>query len=993
MTRKALRFTAGTLMVALVAFAGIQIAQAQTIDFNVPAQSATTGIPEFARQAGIQILVSEPLVRGKRIATVTGSHSVEEALAILLKGTGLVATSRDGATYTVATSQAPSSLRNSTAQANALAASQSPSKNPQNATVPVSESKETEKPKLEEIVVTGSRLRVTATQGSQDVQVYTREQIDQSGQTAVSDFLNTLPGVAQMSSEAPGGTSWSSSVQLHGLPVGTTLVLVNGRRVGISAFQEVFNQENFVDLNSIPLAIVERIEVVSAGSSAVYGSDAIGGVVNIILKKSFEGFDIALKYGGASGTDDLNSSLAWGKHWESASITMIGSFQDRSELTGFDRALTANQDFTPYGGPDARTYNCNPGNVYSVVGNNLPGVGAPYAAVPAGFTGTPSQSEFASTAGQLNKCSFTPYSSLIPSTRRAGLLVLGSYDLASSAELFTEILYSHVDEINYTGPNSLYGVPGYQSFTVSPSNPYNPFGETVGISNLLTSLGRVREPLETNFLRPLLGIRGELFNKWKWEVAGWTAHDNSTGAYQNVANSADIQSALNSSNPATALNPFIDGPLGSPQLLRSFLYTINNTYDARTNAADAFINGPLLTLPSGDVQAVIGAEYDRDDLSYNDTFNAPPTASFHRSRYAAFSEARIPLLGKHTNGVDADTLAVTLAARYDDYSDFGSKATPQYGAEWRPTATLLIRGTYGRAFKAPTLDQLYSPTNTYQSVVNDPLNGNQTEGVTISYGGNPRLKPETGQSRTLGLVYSSKLIPDFRVTVTYWSIDENDSIQELDYQTIADNPNLFPGAVIRAPTCSSGPCPITLINDGFVNYGAISVRGFDYRLDYDIDTAVGVLAPSASVTQTYHYTAALTPDVAPTDRASIANDDGNWAPRWKGTVALNWKSGPYAASTDGRYVSHYQDYDPLPNGTALTLGNFWLCDVSFRYAIGSVLTPTNAFLKGSEFQVGAVNVFNTLPQFSNHFGGFNGFDPSEGDIRGRFAYLQLHTTF
>src|SRR5437773_411001 len=392
MTRTAYRSTtSGLILSVLLAFAGIQPARAQTKDFNVTAQSATTGIPEFARQAGIQILVSEPLVRGKRIAAVTGLHSVDDALAILLKGTGLVATSKDGATYTVA-AEAPAPIsRNSTGAAGALAASPASAQD-----VPAGESSstpsQTEKAKvfLEEVVVTGSRIPLTATEGSQDVKVYAREQIDQSGQTTVADFLNTLPDVSISTNENAFQTfEGSTTVQLHGLPLGTTLLLINGRRVQTSG--GTFG--TFFDLNNIPLVAVDRIEVVSEGSSAIYGSDAIAGVVNVILRKSFDGFEASGKYSFANGIPEWDSGLAWGAHWDKGSLSIVSSFQNRGELDGSGRAPTRNQDYRAFGGIDARSKNCNPGNVYTVDGSNLPGVGAPFAGVPAGFTGTPTQQE------------------------------------------------------------------------------------------------------------------------------------------------------------------------------------------------------------------------------------------------------------------------------------------------------------------------------------------------------------------------------------------------------------------------------------------------------------------------------------------------------------------------------------------------------------------------------------------------------------------------
>jgi len=170
---------------------------------------------------------------------------------------------------------------------------------------------------LEEVVVTGSRIPTHVNEGAQEVKIYTREKIEQSGRSTVADFLNTLPAASVSITESSIGTQPNygvTTVQLHGLPVGTTLVLINGRRLETSGSSQA-GTAAFFDLNNIPLAAVDRVEVVSEGSSAIYGSDAIAGVVNIILKRNFDGFETNLKYGGASGTDETNASLAWGRRY------------------------------------------------------------------------------------------------------------------------------------------------------------------------------------------------------------------------------------------------------------------------------------------------------------------------------------------------------------------------------------------------------------------------------------------------------------------------------------------------------------------------------------------------------------------------------------------------------------------------------------------------------------------------------------------------------
>ncbi|MDE2184699.1 MAG: TonB-dependent receptor, partial [Alphaproteobacteria bacterium] len=762
---------------------------------------------------------------------------------------------------------------------------------------------------------------------------------------------------------------------------------LNGRRVETSGAQGF---SDFFDLNNIPLAAVDRIEVLANGSSAIYGSDAIAGVVNVILRKDFDGVQASVTYGGASGIDEADANLAWGKEWDKGSVSIIGSYQTRGELTASERSITSSLDFTRFGGPNNNFPECSPGNVYSIDGiTPLPGLGiATFAAVPAGFHGTPSIQEFSATAGIQNECNLLASESLIPATRRFGVFAQANYEITPSIELFAELMYSHVQQYNEANYQGLFGEPFFQFFTVSASNPYNPFGTAVGVSDLFTSLPREGTISGTNFVRPLVGARGSFLDSWHWELSAWESadFDKQTNPLLNADNAA-IQNALNSSNPATALNPFVAGPSDAQQqqLISSFFTDGHSTYLGREQSINGFVRGPLFSLPSGPVEVVLGGEYDRGTLMQDniDLYYLPPNsrATYHRDSYALFGEARIPLIANHSDPDAGDVLAVTIAGRHDHFDDFGSADTPQVGAEWRPWDELLVRATYSDAFKAPTLFQLHTPQSASTGIgVVDPTTG-QSVSVTVIGGGNPNLRAETGRSYTYGFVYSSKLIPNLRLSITHWNVDENDSIQNLSPQFIVNNESLFRGDVIRN---SAGM--ITQVNDTFVNFGQIDVAGLDYELSYLYQSEVGDWSPSVDFTQTYQYSAALVPGSAPTQRAGKASDDGAWAPRWKGTVGLGWKLGPFSANLDGRYVGSYQDYD-----STRIIGNFWFFDGSLRYAIGKVLSPDNQNTSGVYVQIGGVNLFNELPQFSNYQSDFVGYDPTQADIRGRFLYVQIGT--
>ncbi len=973
---------------------------------DVPAGNLIEGLESLARQCGVDVIYPSGELKGLTTRGVSGTLEPKEAFRKLIEGTPLILKEQGSAVLislpsasTRALSGNPSDTAGSDAQSQEGKKSSSggfrvaqvdQGKTSSPPTVEKEEASKKQPVDLEEVIVTGSRIPLTAKEGAQDVKIYARERIEQSGRATVAGFLNNLPDVSVSSNEHGAQLgSFGTTVQLHGLPVGTTLVMLNGRRLEASGASGIV-QLNFFDLENIPLAAVQRIEVVSVGSSAVYGSDAIAGVVNIIVNKDFDGLEFNTKYARADETGETNASFAWGKRWDGGHFSVIGSYQTRSVLLGFDRAITANEDYRKFGGIDGRSFYCSPGNVYSMNGANLPGTNAPYAAVPPGFTGAPTRQEFAATAGTLNACSPLAYFDILPATRRFGTLASANYSLTPAVELFSEILYSKVRQLGSYFPPYLFGQPGYQSFTVSASNPYNPFGVNVGISNLLTNLPS-DQPLDTVFVRSLLGANGKFLKSWKWELAAWDSEDRSTHRFPDINNSL-MQNALNSTDPATALNPFVDGPLGSTALLQPLFVDHLQRFRGQVSAVNGFVRGPVFELPSGPVELAFGGEYDRGKLFF-DQYNNDPNlykenkGDFYRNSRAVFSEARIPLLANRTDPSAGDRLALSLAARYDNYSDFGHKTTPQLGAEWRPTSELLLRSTYGQAFKAPDLLYLHNPQFRSPTLVIDPLNNNQQETVTRIFGGNPDLQPETGQSRTFGLVYASQSVRGLQLSVTHWSIDDNNNIQFIDPQVFVDNPDLFPGRVVRAPGQNGQPGVITSVDARYVNFGRIKVTGFDYGINYKIDTGFGQWLPSLAVAQTDHYTAALTPRAPPTDRLSKANIDGNFAPRWKGTAALGWKLGPFAANFDGRYLGRYLDYQDLPNNNHL--GNYWLYDFSFRYSLGQALKSENRWLKDAYVGLGGTNISNRLPQYSNYVYGYYGYDQNEADIVGRTLYIDF----
>jgi iron complex outermembrane recepter protein len=965
------------------------------VHVDIPAQSLSSALTQFGRDTGTEIVFTPDAVNQKTSTAIKGDFAREKAISLLLGGTGLTYRVTAQGAIVINGSSAPDKRKEQTsataAPATGMRVAQSAAGEQE--TVPKSgestdvDQKSKKNPGLEEIVVTGSRIPQTAKAGGEPVRIYTKEQIESSGQTSVSDFLNTLPDVSILASPAlygNGGVNASSTVQLHGLPIGTTLVLLNGRRVETGAGPSF-------DLGNLPLSAIQRIDVLPVGASAIYGSDALAGAVNIILRNDINGLEVNAKYGHANGTDEKDANIGFGHHWNHADATFIANYQGVSELIGAERTVTSSFAPPPPGSPDLRVDYCAPGNVYSLNGQNLPGLSSTFAAIQSGITGTPTLQNFA--GGMLNKCTSVLGDAIIPATQKVQALASGHYELSDALDVFTEVMFSHED-LHVPNGNLIFAPAGRRGFLqLGANSPFNPFGENVGVSFQNNALQGNYENIQ-QFIRPLIGIRGALPADWHYEVTAMQSRDYSN-VNENYNNYAALRTALSSSDPATAINPFTTGAAGSQQALQSLIDASNaNLQNFRTSqeltSGQAILSGPLLKLRSGPIQSVFGAEYDviKAKVVAPDT----GTANYRRNSYALFTEQRIPILSNHDHPDAGDRLAVAGAFRFDSSNDFGNKTTGQGTVEWRPSETILFRGGYATSYKAPQPSQISGGQAIYPNqTATDPFRPGEIATFTGIYGPNPNLKAETGQSRTWGIVYSSKELPGLDASISYFGVDISNYIGTPGTQDIINNPNVFPGAVTRGPPSQQDiqmgyPGPITQVATIDYNFGNLNVAGVNFDASYRAPTDFGQLTPSISLTDTYKYNSALAPGQPQTSYVSQATFTGpGFAPRLKGTVAMGWKLGPYSASADGRYIGRYKDYQDF-GASSLELGNFWIYDINIRYAIGKAFAPSSTLAHGAYLEVGAINILNQLPQ---HASRPEGFDPLEADPRGRVIYVRI----
>lgn len=935
-----------------------------------PAQSLADALRAIARQTGVSVLFDPGVVQGRLSRPVSGRLSAGEAISQALEGSGLAAeVMPDGAVVVRPAAGGTSLLPRQDAPIQVAAAQATGAALVEAAAEP------------QRIQVTGSRLKRVEGEGPAPVNVYTRDDIDSSGQPSLDRFLASLNEVSVTAGEGGfASTLGQGTVQLRGLPLGSTLVLVNGRRVQAVGSSSA----NFFNLNLIPLAAVERVEIVPVGSSAVYGGDALAGVVNIILKKNMEGQALTARLGSASGTDDSSVSLATGGSSGQGSYLLLGSYSRNSALGASERAFFRDADYRRFGGPDARTRSCTPGTVSSVSGANLPGLDSPLAAIPSGAQGAGLQvADFVAGAGQPNLCN--PYANgrgiaLVNATELVGVHALGQHRLGGSWSAFGEFTLSRerLDgrDIGLSLNNVLVGA----------ANPYNPFGEDVRVTTVLGPANGAQGVLrDTRFTRLLVGVQGAIGDVWDAELTASTTRDRSTSRQLNsIVDFAARDAALVANTAAAALNPFTTGRAASDAVLQGIWSDSVLEGRGRKDQLGGFVRGEPLALPAGPLEAIIGAEYTRD--VYEAVIPGDIAVVDARRATAAYGELRAPLWRAESAGGDRWNLAaLTLAARRDQYSDFGSAGTWQAGLEIRPSRGLLLRASTATSFKPPTLLQTNVDPFSYPAdlfgLVDRARGGEPVLAGEVVRTANAALGPERGQARALGAVWEPEGGLGTRLAITAWQVRIKGLISILDPQVALDNAAQFPGFVTRGPSVDGQPGAVTRIDLAEVNFGSLDTAGADLEAAYAWRSALGRWSLGTGATRTTAYRVVLAPGAPEVDRLGRRYRD-HWSPRWKGRVSVGLDRGAWRVALTNRYIGSYLDA-----GTSeRRLGDFWVHDLAGALDLKRLGLLPLGEVKAALLSLSLVNATGRQPQF---VGTVPFYDLTQADWRGRYASVQL----
>jgi iron complex outermembrane receptor protein len=868
---------------------------------------------------------------------------------------------------------------------------------------------------LDEVRVTGSHIR--GTRSASPLLVLDRAALDRSGHATVAAALAALPQA--FASGASEGTlttgadrivrnvNYGASINLRGLGPDATLILVNGRRLsGSGSFGD------FADISSIPSAAVERVELLLDGASALYGADAVGGVVNIILRRDVEGAD-SRAYAGV-GTDgeplQVQLSQSLGRRWATGSVFLALEYQKRNALRAEDRPYTASADLRPLGGTDRRVTNSFPGNILGP--DPVTGAQVPRWAIPAGQPGVglrPSDLQ----AGVVNLQNPRAGIDTLPRQVLQSVFLTASQEVGSRIEVTGDLRYAFRKYAVRTAANTT-------TLTVNRSNPFFVSPNGSASHAIAYAFGpELGNPLNIGSAETWgasLGAKVRLFGDWQADAYLGFGQEISESDTTGLLHTLRLSEALGTiaDRPDTDFNTARDGffnPFsGTPGANRAAVLDFvgsgfsSSRIRIRSYVASSQADGTLFDLPGGPVKLAVGGQARRETLlrrGTNFATTAAPapqiSADVSRETLAAFGELRAPLVGEANARPGIAALEVSLAGRVERYDDVGTTANPKVGVLWRPFGDLTLRATYGRSFRAPALREVHDPASA-SSIQLSRADGTRVR-VLVLGGGNPDLKPETANSWTFGADYRPAGIPGLSLGFTAFDIRFRNRIdrpvqqntvaaltdpalasfvQDIAPATKAADRALIVGLLARPGTLASAaafpPEAFSAIVDNrYVNTTTLRVRGLDltaaYRFDLDGDQ-VGV---ALNGTYMADYRQQVTPTSEVRERVGIAGSPVKLRAR----ATVDWTRERLTLGAAFNYVDRYRDVLGTRLSAQPTL------DLQARLA-----APERGIAQGVAVTLNVRNVFDRGPPFYDNPVGI-GYDPTNADPIGRFVALQF----
>lgn len=1018
----------GALLAAICSVSMLANAQTESVrQLDIPAGDMVTALDALARQSGAQFIYQADQLKGLRTSGVHGMLSADAALNQLLQGSGFSVRRDTSGAAVIVKHGNPTPASRSAAPTTAPATGNHPAAAAPQATT-----------ELEAVQVTGSRIPRAQLEGPAPVTVITANDIKASGFASVPDVMraitqNSGETQSQQSSSGADFSPGAEEVDLRGLGPNHTLVLVNGRR--IADFPMPFKgRSNFTDISNIPLGMIDRIEILTGSASAVYGSDAISGVVNFILKQHADGTTIDLRYGdttrGGGASTKLNFSTGFSLN--DFNLVFGAELIAQQPLWAYDRSI---QDSTA-DAPTARSrvprrafLNGDENDDYIDPGKATCDALAYLNGGTTVYANRPRYGNFCGSAEAIG------YGTILSRRRGINTYTSANLKLGDNLSWFGDMqlgyskvsLFRDVEKWNYQAPDGNEDGYFYNAHTGGIENWFRQFSpEEMG------GLGRGMIENTQKTFSLTTGVKGTFGEHWDYEASlshsqykaliSWpqTISDKANTLYIGPQLGVDDDSGLPifDANPARLYTPLTRAEYDS--------ITARTNYHPESRSdtlAFTLTNTDLFTMPAGpagfaSVIEVGNQAYDLnpDPLATQYYYYSWKDSDGHgsRNRWAAAGELRLPLL---------NTLNLSVASRYDQYRFAGHKAgklTYSTGLEWRPLDTLLVRGSYGTAFRAPDLHYVYA------GIGNDETSGNDYyrcrteepnenindcsysgEGLIRTRQGNRDLNSETSTSWTGGFVWSPTSNLDF--SVDYFNIRMRNQVQDLSTDRVLQlEANCRIGTDINgnpvdanSPSCVDAVARVnrypanSTVNPGglygiFVNPINVAnerTSGIDATVHYKLATAIGMFRFSGNYTWTRNHLFQQYPGDATLDELAV--NSGFDIPRDKASASVSWERNAWSATLYGQRLGRLPNSDSADQSVDTSAGDPAWVGATYRYNA----SIQYKFNDHAQLSLAVDNLFDTMPPRDPTYTAYPYYDVSWFDAAGRSYYLQFTYKF
>jgi outer membrane cobalamin receptor len=933
----------------------------EDLSHDITAQPLAQALGELAEQTGLQLIYVSEIAATQVSKGAPQGLTAPDALRRLLAGTGLgfeflndrtvriLAKPRCDVTYAC---DGPPSVTGARSLTTSSALSPLDS--------------------LEEVIVAGTRWWLHPTASVAPVTVLDRHDIERGGKTSIGEVLQALP----MSTGSPLNTNanvglepraelvapgdGSTRFSIHDLP---TVVLLNGRRLPNSGL----GADASVDLNTLPISFVERVDVLAGGASAAYGANAVGGVVNIITRPSQQGLELrgsrtvtergdgAIVTGQAAiGFDLLGGAWSLGIDY----VDQDGVTMDRrgySELPWI--IIDGNGTRRPVGFnnlPSEGAFEVGAGNSLGLE----PGI---YTPVP-GTTGQ-SPDDYRRYDRERDGFNPAPFHYLQTPNQRASLWLLGSRPISDSTNLFLEGFAHHRESAQQAAPATFYTFLGMPRGCCIPANHYyNPVGVDVPrLHRRMVEAGNRRIEQDVDLWRALIGLEGRL-GQWTWEIALQSARSTTDAVETGFFNFGRLMRALGPSGPddsgrivcgtpdpstgrvpATSIIPSCvplnlfggAGTITGEQLAYVMPRPLVNRGENEQRLAEFVLSGPGGRVLGREMQWVVGGDYrsEAGSLTLDPLRDGPPLPYVRIANISSgvqdarelFAGLQVPLLHNRRWARD---VALDVAIRWSDFDSFDGQTTMQGGLRWQPSEELTLRTNYGEVFRAPSLHELYeqpqwdNPWGGFDPCGNGPTPAQQAncaangvpagmyvQGEFVEFpvflGGNPELEPETGYTFGAGFVYSPAWARGFSASLDYFQMKQSNHITAAS----PDQINWILSACADRGQCDGiGRNPdgsVSQLIALHANLETLEVRAVDLAINWSAKTRIGEL--NSSLLATYLDRWDKQPYPGGEVRSYAGTFDSGARPRWRAAGHFDWHSGPWTASYAAEYIGSYSE--------------------------------------------------------------------------------------